>query len=239
MMSDVESGRPARRGGQSAPDRGRALEKYRRLASSYDRFVTWSSRAMRRRAVELLGLKRGDAVLDVACGTGLSFEQIERAIGEEGTLIGIDLSGEMLDRARERAASAGWRNVTLIEASVEEADIQMGADPALFVLTHDVMRSSAALRHVLAQVRPGGRVVAAGAKLGPRWALPTNLLVRAISRRYVTTLEGLDRPWDRLEGLVPDLRVESLMLGGTYVAWGNLPADPPLPYSPSPPASAS
>lgn len=226
MSPDVESGRRALPSGRSGPDRGRALEKYRSLASSYDRFVTWSSRAMRRRAVELLGLKRGDAVVDVACGTGLSFELIERGIGEEGTLVGIDLSGDMLDRARERAASAGWRNVTLIEAPVEEADIQMAADAALFVLTHDVMRSSAALRHVLAQVRPGGRVVAAGAKLGPRWAVPTNLLVRAISRRYVTTLEGLGRPWDRLDDLVPHLRVESLMLGGTYVAWGNLSADP-------------
>lgn len=226
MPPDVKDTQRVVGSGRSAPDRGRALEKYRQLAPSYDRFVTWSSRGMRTRAVERLELKRGEVLLDVGCGTGLSFEQIKHGIGAEGRLIGIDLSGEMLLRARERTESAGWKNVTLVETSAEDAEIPLRADAVLFILTHDVMRSERALRHVLAQVRPGGRVVAAGAKLvGPWWALPANLLVRAISRRYVTTLEGLDQPWDRLKGIVPDLQVESLMLGGAYVAWGNLPED--------------
>jgi hypothetical protein len=59
--------------------------------------------------------------------------------------------------------------------------------------------------------------------VGPWWAAPANLLVRSISRRYVTTFKGLGRPWDHLESFLPDLEVESLMLGGAYVAWGNLP----------------
>jgi hypothetical protein len=69
-------------------------------------------------------------------------------------------------------------------------------------------------------------VVAAGAKLVGAWwwAAPANLVVQLISRNYVTTLEGLRRPWDHLERFVPDLQVQSLAAGTAYVASGNLPA---------------
>jgi hypothetical protein len=38
-------------------------------------------------------------------------------------------------------------------------------------------------------------------------------------------MEGFDRPGSILEGLLPDLRVEPLLFGGAYVAWGTTPPD--------------
>jgi demethylmenaquinone methyltransferase/2-methoxy-6-polyprenyl-1,4-benzoquinol methylase len=64
-------------------------------------------------AIELLGLRPGARVLDVACGTGANFALIEARIGPSGELVGIDLTQRMLDRARGRIASEGWRNVRL------------------------------------------------------------------------------------------------------------------------------
>jgi demethylmenaquinone methyltransferase/2-methoxy-6-polyprenyl-1,4-benzoquinol methylase len=72
-----------------------------------------------------------DVVLDVGCGTGQAFPVLEEAIGPEGRLIGIDLSAAMLARAAERIERDGWRNVTLIESSVEEALVPVTADGAL------------------------------------------------------------------------------------------------------------
>ncbi len=208
-----------------APDPRRAIEKYRHRARWYDAVVARSSRGLRRRAVELLELREGQIVLDVACGTGLSFGAIEHRIGPEGRLIGIDLSPDMLAKARERADRQGWRNVTLVEAPVEKAEIPVQADAALSVLTHDVMRSPRALENVLAHVRPGGGVVMAGAKwAGPWWAAPVNLVVWLAARPYVTTFEGFERPWDHLDRLVPDLSVQSVGFGGAYVASGTVPA---------------
>ena len=49
--------------------------------------------------------------------------------------------------------------------------------------------------------------------------------MRLIARPYVTTLEGMERPWQHLERLIPDLEVESLALGGAFLAYGDVPAE--------------
>jgi hypothetical protein len=126
----------------------------------------------------------------------------------------------MLDRARERVVAGGWDNVELINAPVERAALPVAADAALFSLTHDVMRSPAALNRVMDNLGPNGRIAAVGAKWGPRWALPVNLVVRVVSNRFVTTLEGYDRPWNYLQVLVPNLQIRPILLGAAYLAWG-------------------
>jgi ubiquinone/menaquinone biosynthesis C-methylase UbiE len=203
----------------TGPDRQRALEQYRRRARGYDRLAP-VTRRLRERAVDQLLLRPGQTVIDVACGTGLTFALIEERIGPDGLLIGIDLSSDMLANARERVANHGWQNVTLIESAIDDAVISGVADAAVFVLTHDVMRSSQALRNVVNHVRPGGRIAATGAKRAPTWLLPANVFLRYAMRRYTTTMQGFDRPWSILKELVPDLQVTPLLLGGAYVASG-------------------
>jgi ubiquinone/menaquinone biosynthesis C-methylase UbiE len=171
--------------------------------------------------VERLELQPGDVVIDVACGTGVNFPLIEQRIGAAGRLIGIDLSPDMLAQARRRVSNAGWANVTLIEARIEEFQLDEPADAALFSFTHDVLQSPPAVANVAANLKPGARVACMGSKLAPRWNLPVNLVVRGVARRYATTLANLDRPWSELERYA-ELRHETLVLGGAYVAWGRL-----------------
>jgi SAM-dependent methyltransferase len=204
----------------AGPDPVAALEKYRRRAPGYDR-RTWIFRGWRSSAVDRLRLQAGDVVIDVACGTGVNFALIEERIGAGGRLIGIDQSPDMLAQARRRISAAGWANVTLLEARVEEAKFDEPADAALFSFTHDVLQSAPAVANVVANLRPGARVASMGSKLAPRWNLPANLVVRGVARRYTTTLRNLDRPWQGLERYA-ELRVQSLALGGAYVAWGRL-----------------
>jgi acyl dehydratase/ubiquinone/menaquinone biosynthesis C-methylase UbiE len=197
---------------------------YRRLAGSYDLTTAWLE-PYRHRAVSHLRLQPGEVVLDVGCGTGLSFEPIQAAIGPSGRLVGIEPCPEMLAAARARVEAAGWANVTLLEASAEEATVPGPADAVLFAFTHDVMRSPKALANVLGQVRPGGRLAAAG----PKWtafAPQLNPLVWQVARQYVTTFEGFRRPWAELDRAVPDLLVEEAYFGCVYLAWAGLPGWP-------------
>jgi demethylmenaquinone methyltransferase/2-methoxy-6-polyprenyl-1,4-benzoquinol methylase len=204
-----------------APNRELAREKYRRLAGGYDRLGRIRlAEAVRREAVGRLELKAGDVALDVACGTGLSFPLLEERIGPEGRLIGVDLSPEMLARAHEKVDQAGWQNVTLIEAAVEDAAVPEQVDAIFFHFTHDVMRNRAALENVFRHAKPGARVVSAGGKRAPWWAVPVNLVMWRISRRYITTFEGFTRPWSHLKQYVPDLRVKPVLFGAGYIAWG-------------------
>jgi len=203
-----------------APDQARALESYRRLAAGYDKATRLIGRK-RLRALELLRLAPGDAVLDAACGTGAALEVLSRAVGPEGRVIGVELSPPMIVRARSRVERLGLRNVTLIEAPMEEAAIRGPLDAVLFSYAHDVLRSHAALRTIFAAARPGARVAAAGAKLYPRALSFLNPWVRWRVRGYMSTQEGLERPWSLLLDYVPDFAIaEVTFLGSGYIGSG-------------------
>ena len=207
------------------PDRGRALDLYRKHAENYDRTGRMTAE-LRRRAISLLSIQPGDTVLDVGSGTGLSLPVLRDAVGPGGRVIGIELSPQMAERARGRIASNGWDNVTIVNAAAEEADVPEPVDGVLFFLTHDLMRSASALENVMSSLRPGGRAVSFGAKLPPLWAFPLIPIVWLVGRPYVTTYEGIRHPWDRLTSWVPDLKVRSALLGCAYFAWGSTsPAD--------------
>ena len=81
----------------------------------------------------MLGLAHGETVLDVACGTGLSLPLLRQAVGPDGRVLGVEMSPDMMSRARERVARAGWSNVTLLEAPMEEADLAAKFDARCFV----------------------------------------------------------------------------------------------------------
>ena len=172
---------------------------YTRDASAYDT-RTSAFETYRRRLVDLLPLRRGDVVLDVGCGTGLCFEQVRSRIGAEGVIVGVDASREMLAVAAARVADRGWRNVVLVQAPIEEAELPVVADHALFCATHDVLQSDDALDNVLSP-RPrrrhggrDGRQVGAAVGGGPERGHPRAArAVRARLRRLRPPLGGTSR----------------------------------------------
>lgn len=220
MPSNARMTQPNRR--SSAPDRSAALEQYRRRAAVYDLELALFE-PVRRKAVAWLAPQRGETVLDIGCGTGLSFELLRAAVGPEGRIVGVEQSPQMIDNARRRVKDRGWRNVMLHCAPAEEARIDGRADAALLHFTHDVMQNDAALRHVLRHLKPGARLVASGLKWAPPWAAPLNLLVWPAARHSVTSLAGLQRPWQRLARLVGEPQVRTLLGGTVYMARVRVP----------------
>jgi ubiquinone/menaquinone biosynthesis C-methylase UbiE len=201
------------------PDRAEAIEQYRSRVPVYDLEIALAE-PIRRRAIERLGLKPGETVLDVGCGTGLSFPHIERYIGPRGAIIGVEQSPDMMAKARARAEENGWANVTLINAPAEEASIERHADAAVFHFTHDLMQTPAALENALRVLKPGARVVATGLKWARWWSPGVNLFVRIAAMRSTTTMAGLEQPWHYLEPHLSGMVIEAAAGGGTYLAYG-------------------
>jgi SAM-dependent methyltransferase len=203
------------------PDRAAALEQYRRRAPVYDLELALFE-PVRRRAIDRLALRRGETVIDVGCGTGLSLPLLRQAVGPRGRVIGVEQSPDMIEHARGRVAQHKWKNVTLICSPVETAAIEVTADAALFHFTHDILRRADAVVNVVRHLAPGARLVASGLKWAPRRAWPVNLLVWPAALRSVTSLEGLHAPWNRLGRLTTTLEIETMLLGAVYVARGGL-----------------
>lgn len=202
-----------------APDRSAALAQYRRRAPGYDTELAFFE-PIRREAIARLDLHRGDAVLDVGCGTGLSFEQLHDRVGKAGRIVGIEQCPEMLARAEARVEQNHWRNVDLVCAPAATARMAVHADAALFHFTHDVLRERAAIGNIFAHLRRGARVVASGLQWAPAWAWPANGFVLLAAMYSVTSFDGLGKPWDILARRLSDVEVRTSALGGIYIMSG-------------------
>lgn len=207
---------------RDAPDREAALDQYRRRASVYDLELRLFE-PVRRRALAWLAPRRGATVLDVGCGTGLSFALLQAAVGEDGRILGIEQSPQMIDKAHQRVRAHRWRNVTLLNAPAEDAHVPGRADAMLMHFTHDVLQNDAALANVLGHLQPGATVVASGLKWAPVWALPVNLFVRTAALHSVSSLVGLHRPWQHLAARLGEPELRHMLGGGVYLARWRVP----------------
>ncbi|HMA07202.1 MAG TPA: class I SAM-dependent methyltransferase [Ramlibacter sp.] len=201
------------------PNRSAALAQYRRRARYYDQELALFE-PIREQAIANLRLQPGATVLDVGCGTGLSFGLLERRLGSDGRIVGIEQCPEMMANARTRVQQAHWHNVDLVCAPAAVAPIATQADAALFHFVHDILREDAAIDNVLDHLKPGASVVATGLQWAPLWMWPANGFVMAAALYSVTALESLGRPWDKLRRRLHDVVLDTAMLGGIYVLSG-------------------
>jgi demethylmenaquinone methyltransferase/2-methoxy-6-polyprenyl-1,4-benzoquinol methylase len=208
-------------GPRRRPDASVSADKYRRRAAHYDLELA-PFEPMRARAIEVLDPHLGDTVLDIGCGTGLSFDPLLRRIGPSGRIVGVEPSPDMLARARDRVVQHGWSGVALLEATADAAPLQGRADAALFHFTHDVLREPAALDHVFEHLKPGAPVAACGLQWAPPWMLPTNLFVLGAALYSVSSLEGLEQPWTMLAQRLQSFEVRSYPWFGLYLASGRV-----------------
>src|SRR5512145_2918509 len=91
----------------------RGIERMRQLFGS--RYLDHLARA-----IDAAGIQPGDTVVDLACGTGLTFERILDRAGPTGRLIGVDLTAAMLAQAAARVERHGWDNVELVHCDAAE-----------------------------------------------------------------------------------------------------------------------
>ena len=177
--------------------------------------------AFRRVAVGALGLRAGDTVVELGCGTGLNFPLLQQAIGPRGKIIGVDMTEAMLTKARERISRQGWRNVELAHCDVAQYEFKRHVDGILstfameFVAEYDdLIRRSAALN-------PGKHLTVADLKLPQGGLARLAPLLLTLARPYGTTMDLANRrPWESVVNYLEGATVKEFYFGCAYIASG-------------------
>jgi SAM-dependent methyltransferase len=142
--------------------RGLDPDAYDHRAEAFERLAQLQALPFARRVAELAGIRAGDHVLDVGCGSGLvTFEAVAR-VGAAGRVTGVDLSEGLLARARERAEREGVAarvDLRLADAhALPLPDSSIDAVVSLYAFMH-FDRPDVATAEACRVLRPGGRVV--------------------------------------------------------------------------------
>ena len=138
-------------------DESDVLVAYRRWAPVYDHTFGLVAAKSRRHAVQVLNKTHGK-ILEVGVGTGLSLPDYKRHL----EVVGIDLSPEMLEKARERVAEGNLNHVTGLHemdaSDLKFADGSFDTVVAMFVMTV-VPDPEKVMRELARVVKPGGEVM--------------------------------------------------------------------------------
>lgn len=157
---------------------------YSAIARPYDLFATSAIFAsLRREAVGALDLSAGNRVLDIGCGTGGNLPFVDRAVGREGTYVGVDLSSGMLGHAATRTSDCA---VELLQADASDLPLRGRFDGIVVTFVNGVLQDpESAVASWVDRLRPGGRIVfldAAGrrGRTGPlEWGFRTFVVLAA------------------------------------------------------------
>src|SRR5262245_2079371 len=109
--------------------------------------------------IEAAGVRIGERVLDIACGTGIAARTAARRVGSGGTVVGLDVSGPMLETARAVARGEGlsieWREGSAMKLPLPDTAFDL-------VLCQQGLQffpdRPAALREMRRVLRSGGRL---------------------------------------------------------------------------------
>lgn len=111
--------------------------------------------------IALASLKEGETVLDLGAGAGFDCFLAANQVGEKGKVIGIDMTPEMVEKARENAKKGNYTNVEFKLGEIE--DLPVADESADIIISNCVINLSPDKRKVFEEafrvIKPGGRIM--------------------------------------------------------------------------------
>lgn len=159
--------RPVETNAESTPDpTGKHANQGIGFPRLYDLLVLMLTRgrdrAYRNHLIALAGMAPGNKVLDIGCGTGTQAIAAWRRIASDGSIVGVDISQEMLAAAQRKARRAG-ADIAFYQADAARLPFEDGCFDIVTITTVLHMmpenRQRLCLREAQRVLRPGGRLL--------------------------------------------------------------------------------
>ncbi|MCL4479713.1 MAG: methyltransferase domain-containing protein [Deltaproteobacteria bacterium] len=208
----------------------KSLEKVKKVYSFWGKFpslysaqdlFTFLGKAgtIRRYAVDALGLKNGDKVLEVACGSGRNFRYLINAVGKEGKITGFDYSQEMLNAASGLCKRKSWGNITLVHGDAAVLGVEeKNFDAVLSVLgISAVPEWEKALQRCREVLKKGGRLVVCDARLFTGIFRALNPLIKLIYSTFAAWDPSKDIP-GKMKEIFGNAEVKAFNMGTFFIA---------------------
>jgi len=110
--------------------------------------------------LSMANLREGETVLDLGSGAGFDAFLAVQAVGRRGRVIGVDMTPEMIQKARQHAATLGFDNVEFTHGEIE--DLPVPDSTVDVVISNCVINLSpdkpAVYREIYRVLKPGGRI---------------------------------------------------------------------------------
>lgn len=110
--------------------------------------------------IAVAGLRPGEVVVDLGCGGGIDVFLAAQRVGPTGKAIGIDMTPEMIERARRNATEMQARNVEFHLASIERLPLPTASVDCILsnCVINLVPDKAQAFREIFRVLKPGGRI---------------------------------------------------------------------------------
>jgi ubiquinone/menaquinone biosynthesis C-methylase UbiE len=107
-----------------------------------------------------LDIKAGDTVCDLGCGNGFYTLKLASLVGDQGTVLAVDIQQEMLGLLRARAESAAILNIRPILSTVDDSHLPTQQVDLLLLVDvyHELSHPAAMLQAIHSSLKPSGRV---------------------------------------------------------------------------------
>ncbi len=184
-MSDKETTHFGYREVEKEDKAGLVADVFHSVASRYDLMNDLMSggihRIWKRFTIELSGIRKGNAVLDIAGGTGDLAARFSQLVGSEGRVVLADINDSMLQVGRDKLLDQGIQgNIEFVQADAQNLPFPDNSFDCVTIAfgLRNVTDMSRALRSMLRVLKPGGRLLVL------EFSKPQNSLLEKVYDNY-------------------------------------------------------